>query len=169
MELLDKFGINFSVLLAQAVNFLIVLVVLYRFAYKPILKILHDRTRTIETSLKNAEKIHQQLGETTKEKDRILLDAQREASAMIEKAAGEGQRRQKELMDQTTRAMASLKEKTETELADAIAALLKNVQKEMAALVVQATEKLLNEKITPAKDGELISDAIPHLKPTARS
>ena len=56
MELLDKFGINFSVLLAQAVNFLIVLVVLYRFAYKPILKILHDRTRTIETSLKNAEK-----------------------------------------------------------------------------------------------------------------
>ena len=30
---------------------------------------------------------------------------------MIEKAAGEGQRRQKELMDQTTRAMASLKEK----------------------------------------------------------
>ena len=38
---------------------------------------------------------------------------------MIEKAAGEGQRRQKELMDQTTRAMASLKEKTETELADA--------------------------------------------------
>jgi F-type H+-transporting ATPase subunit b len=169
MELLEKFGINFSVLLAQAINFLIVLAVLYRFAYKPILKMLHDRTNAIDQSLKNAETVKRQLEQTTKEKEQILRSAQRDANAIVEKAMQDGQARQKELMDRTTQAMAALKEKTEKELETAKAALLKNAQQEMADLVVQATEKLLKEKITTAKNGQLITDAMTHLKPTTPS
>ena len=55
MELLSNLGINGKLLLAQIVNFFILLYILKRFAYKPILKVLDDRKEKIEKGLRDAE------------------------------------------------------------------------------------------------------------------
>ena len=54
-ELIKTFHIELNLLVAQIVNFSIVLFVLYRFAYAPILKTLNSRTGKIEKGLKDAE------------------------------------------------------------------------------------------------------------------
>ncbi len=77
-DLLSKLGINGQLLLAQAVNFLILLYLLNRFAYKPLLKAMKDRRTRIEEGLTKA-----------KEADQRLLDAQDMAKDRLRKAEAE--------------------------------------------------------------------------------
>ena len=54
-ELITKLGIDWKFLIAQIVNFLVLLFVLYKFAYGPILAMLEKRQKKIEKGLKDAE------------------------------------------------------------------------------------------------------------------
>ena len=63
MELLAKLGINWELLIAQIVNFLIVVGVLGYFVYKPILNLLDSRTERIRKSVEDARKIENQVKE----------------------------------------------------------------------------------------------------------
>ena len=63
MEIFEKLGIDVKLVIAQLVNFFILLYVLKRFAYKPVLKILEDRERKIEKGLKDAQSAEKRLHE----------------------------------------------------------------------------------------------------------
>ena len=63
-ELLTKLGIDLKLLVAQIVNFLILLLVLYKFAYGPIVAMLEKRQKKIEKGLKEAEEAHKKLEES---------------------------------------------------------------------------------------------------------
>src|SRR5439155_11964071 len=62
-ETADTFGWNPWLFFSQVISFVIVALLLRRFAYKPILKILEERREQIAAGLLNAEKIKQQLAE----------------------------------------------------------------------------------------------------------
>ena len=72
MEILKNFGIQPTLLLAQIVNFTIILFVLKKFFYKPITKVLEERKRRIEESLKNADEIEAKLQKTAEKTAQIL-------------------------------------------------------------------------------------------------
>src|SRR5665647_1659529 len=87
MEALVKtFHIDAGLLLAQLVNFIIVLLVLYKFAYKPILKVLNDRTDKVEKGIKDAESAQVKLAEMEKKEKEVLLKAKEEAQKIIQQA-----------------------------------------------------------------------------------
>lgn len=98
-QILKDFGIQPILLAAQIVNFLVLLWILKRLLYKPILKILDDRKQRIEKSLKNAEEIELQLqktkeqsekiiAKTLEESQKILNDTNRSATQILEDARG---------------------------------------------------------------------------------
>ncbi len=89
MEILKQFGINPILLAAQVVNFLILLFILQRFLYKPLLKVLAERKKKIAESLKNAEEIEKRLLETEEEKEKILAKASTEAQKLLDDARKE--------------------------------------------------------------------------------
>ena len=66
MELLQKLGIDWRLLIAQLVNFSILVIILYKLLYKPVLKVLNDRKEKIEQGLKDAKSLGEEL-ERTKE------------------------------------------------------------------------------------------------------
>ncbi|MFA5800107.1 MAG: hypothetical protein WC840_04070, partial [Candidatus Peribacteraceae bacterium] len=72
MELLTKLGINWQLLLAQIVNFLIVLGVLGAFVYKPILNLLDARTERIRKAMEDAKRIENQAKEMEEQRQRAL-------------------------------------------------------------------------------------------------
>ncbi|MBI3103637.1 F0F1 ATP synthase subunit B [Candidatus Daviesbacteria bacterium] len=84
MEILNQFGINPILLAAQVVNFLILLFILKKFLYGPILKILENRKKTIEQSLKNAEEIELQLQKTKEQSEKIIADTLKEAQKILD-------------------------------------------------------------------------------------
>ena len=89
MEILNQFGINPLLWAAQVVIFALLLFILKRFLYKPILKVLETRKQKIEASLKNAEEIEKRLLETEEESNKMLAKTSLEIQKMMDEAKKE--------------------------------------------------------------------------------
>lgn len=85
-DLLQALGIQWSALIAQAVNFAILLFVLSRFVYKPVLKIIDERRRVVEESIEKAKEIDRHKEELDKQRTDILRKADEEAGSMLGQA-----------------------------------------------------------------------------------
>src|SRR6266702_8125126 len=85
-ETAETFGWNWKLFLSQVISFVIVALLLQRFAYKPILAVLEERRRTIEEGQLNAEKIKKELAEAEKRYQEIVAKANADAQRMIDEA-----------------------------------------------------------------------------------
>ncbi len=86
MEIIKNFGLDPLLLGAQIINFLIILFILKRFAYKPVLDILKKREDSIKEGLKQAEEGKIFLDEALEKEKKILQNAQKIAEKIIEDA-----------------------------------------------------------------------------------
>ena len=91
MEILKNFGFEPVFFTAQIINFLILFFIFKRFLYKPILKILKDRSRVIEKSLRDAENAKRALEEAETQKDKIIARAALEAEKIIKETQANAQ------------------------------------------------------------------------------
>src|SRR3989344_2501397 len=89
MEILKNFGFEPVFFTAQIINFLILFFVFKRFLYKPILKILKDRTNAIEKGLRDTESARVALEEAEAQKEKII--AQAHDAALLELASARDQ------------------------------------------------------------------------------
>ena len=160
MELFAKLGIDWRLLIAQLVNFVILMTALTFLLFKPILAALDKRRNKIAESLANAEKIGEELKRANAESERIVSEARVEA-----------QRIAAESMKQAEAARVVAVERTKAEVAGIVAAgkhqlaaerdqMTAEVRRAAAELVAMATEKVIKEKMTRAKDKELIEQAL---------
>ncbi len=159
-SLVSTFHLDLGLFLAQAVNFAIVLAVLYYFAFKPIAKVMNERSEKIEKSLADAKEIEAKLADTEKERQEVINEAKKAASLLLEEANRQGEVRQQEMIvkarEEIGQMMNSEKEKMQAEKAKT----LKELKAETADLVILTVEKLLKEKLDGAKDEELIAKLV---------
>ena len=87
-ELVRQFGLDWKLLLAQVVNFLILLYLLRRFAYGPIMAMLALRRRNIEEGIKASEAAKVELANAEKTRSEILLKAEQESLGVVSAAEG---------------------------------------------------------------------------------
>jgi F-type H+-transporting ATPase subunit b len=160
MELLNNLGINGKLLLAQIINFLVLLFVLYKFAYGPVLKILNERTNKIEKGLKDAEDAQKKLAEISEKEKEVLVNTRKQAQEIIAKAEEVAVKNKEEIIvsakAQSEKILADSEKKIETEKV----LMFQEVKKQVAQLVVAATGKIIDEKIDANKDKGLIEKAI---------
>ncbi|HLF00440.1 MAG TPA: F0F1 ATP synthase subunit B [Anaerolineales bacterium] len=83
---MEKLGLNLGFLLVQLFNFLILVIVLYAWAYKPILKMLDDRKAKIAQGLEDARIASEARANAEKEAQKILNDARAEAARRVAEA-----------------------------------------------------------------------------------
>ncbi len=86
MEVLENFGFEPILFIAQIVNFLIIFIVMKKFLYKPLLKVMEERKKKIEEGLKDAEESNRLLKETIDKEQEILKNAHIEAKKLLEEA-----------------------------------------------------------------------------------
>ena len=91
MEIIKNFGINPYLLGAQIINFLILMYLLKRFAFKPIMHMLASRKATIEEGLKSAHESQIVLGKALEEEKKILRKAQSQAEQLLSDAKNQAQ------------------------------------------------------------------------------
>ncbi len=159
-ELIKTFHIEAGMIIAQLVNFVIVFVVLYKFAYGPILKLLNERTEKIEKGLKDAEESHKKLAEISEKEAAVLVEARKQAQEIIRKAEEMAVTQSQSIVltarEQTEKMLAVAQKQIEQEKEK----ILMEVKSEVANLVMTATEKIIHEKLDSNKDQELISQSI---------
>lgn len=147
-ETLASIGFDWQVALANFVNFMIVLIVLLFFVFKPIKRNLDERKRVIDEGLKKAEDAETSLTGAQEEAMKIKKEASLEAQGIV----GEAHDKRQQIMDD---AGVSANQKINTMVADAEVRLEKDrvekmnmVRDEAVDLVSTLANKVFKEEMT---------------------
>ncbi len=138
-ELINQLGIDWRSLLSQAVNFLILLLVLRFFVYKPVIRILKERKAKVEEGLAKAKEADErlyQIEEIGKEK---LKEAEGEALGILRKTEERAKGVETKLLEEAKRKEAEELEKT--------ANLLKAKEEESRMAMKKEAAKMVKDAI----------------------
>lgn len=159
-SLISTFHIDWKLIIAQAVNFIIVLVVLKKFAYGPIVSVLEKRTKSIEDGLRNAEEAQKKLEESEVKKEEVIAEARKKSQEIIVAAEEQGKKLRDELKlaseQEAEKIIASAKSKIDADRD----AMMREIKSQAAELITIAVEKVLDKKLNKEADSELIKTAI---------
>jgi len=146
--MLETLGIQWPKLIAQFVNFSIVLFVLWRFAYKPVFALLEARRQKIADGLTNAEKIKAELAATETERKRVLAEAGDQAAKLIEDARSAVARVTEVETQKAIAAAEQIIVKAREAAAQDRARMLAELKREVGRLVVQTTATVTGKVLT---------------------
>jgi len=140
-QLVTQLGIDWRLLISQAVNFLLLLIVLRIFAYKPILKILHDRRTKIEeglTKAKEADKRLHDANEMMKAKDK---EADAQALALMKETETKAKEMEAKMLDAAREKEAGVIKNAELIIEGKAEEARRQMRKEAVVLVKSAIVK----------------------------
>lgn len=163
-ELFENLEIKWQLLAAQAVNFFILLFVLKKFLYKPMLKFLRERRETIEEGLKKSELAEQKFKELREIQARELAKTRQEAQKIIDEAKKRADEAQKQIVADAKKQTEALFTKAEKDIGQLKAARLAEAEKEIGRLAIESLEYMLKEKVSEEKKNSLLDEAIGHIK-----
>lgn len=160
MELIEKLGIDWRLLLAQILNFTILMSVLNFFLYKPILNILRKREEKIKKSIADSHKIEEELLHTEKQNQQIISKANKDAADIIKKAQEAAELKKQNILESAKKESENILIKAEQKTARLAAKAQAEIKEQMSDIVLAATEKVLAKKVNSKNDQELINEAI---------
>lgn len=146
MEALANLGIDWKLLLAQVVNFAILLWILKRYAYKPMLQMLDERTSKIERGLLDAEAAQVKLREMEEKEKAVLSEARAEAKKILAETDEAAKKRDAMKTAETEEQVKKLLLDAEVKITEDRAKMLAQAKAELAETVVMAVEKVLKER-----------------------
>ncbi len=147
-ETLEMLGIHWTKLIIQTINFSIVLFVLWKFAYKPVFKILDARKVKIAEGIANAEKIKTQLAQTETDRQKTLGEAGELANKIIADARAAATRVTELETQKAVAAAEQIIAKAREATAQERAATLAELKREVGRLVVQTTTTVTGKVLT---------------------
>ena len=147
-----------ATLIAQILNFLVLLVILAKFAYKPLLQAMDDRRNRIINDLDSAEQTRLDAEALKEQYAEQLAGARQEATEIVNKANQIAQNLHDELVEQARveqeAMMANAKERIEQDKQQA----LLDIRSEVIKLSTLIAGKIVNQKLKSANDQKLVTD-----------
>ena len=162
-RIVHVFGVDWPHLVAQIISFCIVCAVLYRFAYRPILKMLEERRRLIELGLANAEKIKAELARTEVQRQEVMMRANTQATRLIEEARAAAARVQEQETQKAIAAAEQIIAKSREAAQQDYARMLTELKREVGRLVVQTTATVTGKILTPEDQRRLAEETAKQL------
>ena len=156
-------GLNAGALALQIATYVIVFLILKKYAFGPIVKTLEERRVKIETGLKTADQMERAKQELDEHKEKILTEARKEAAKIVADSKKEGA----ELIV-AAEAKAQIKADqivadAKAKVADDVTEAQKKLHRQLAGLVRTATEKVLRTKLDAKTDEALVEKAVKEL------
>ncbi len=157
---IDTFGLKTDVFIAQLVNFLIILFVLWRWAYKPLLKLMEARQERIEKGLHDAETVSLRLADIEKDHQAALSEARKQSAEFMKEAHAEVEKKRDEILNKSREEVGKLITEARKKIAEERSLAEAELKREISALVVATAEMVLKEKLDPTKDAQLMDVAV---------
>jgi len=149
VEFFRRFGITGWTFAATAINFIIVLAVLYKFAYKPVLAMLDERKQRIAEGMANADKIKAELAATQEQRAKALGEANTQAERLIAEArASAEQIKERTVAEARQQAEGELR-RAQQQIAVERDRMIAEARRDMVALVIGTTAKVTGKVLTP--------------------
>ncbi|MDA0352220.1 MAG: F0F1 ATP synthase subunit B [Chloroflexi bacterium] len=160
VEGIAALGLNLPGLVAQLVNFTILLVVLRLFLWKPILKVLDERKHRIEEGLQRSEQAATQAAASEEEARRVIEEARAEAREATARAQEQAGRLREELEQQARREADQIVSRAREEIALEREQAVQQLRSEFADLTIRAAERVVGQAIDRDAHQRLIDEAL---------
>jgi F-type H+-transporting ATPase subunit b len=147
-------------LIAQLLIFLVMLGVLYRFAWGPLLGILNERRSRIAQGVEATQRALQELEAAEKERQAKLEEARREAQAMLDRITKQAEDLRKELEAKAREQAEALIVRARADIEQERQKAVQDLRLQVADLAVMAASRIIGESLDPTKHRELIERAI---------
>lgn len=158
------FGLNFKLFLAQLINFGVICFVLWKWVFTPLNKRLQDRSKEIEDSINTAEEIKEQKKQFENWRAGQMEEARNEAGQILAKAKQEAEDLKTSILEKGKLEQSNQLSKALSEIESAKKRAVAEVKTELADMVVDATKKILGEKMDSKKDKEMIAKSLERLE-----
>ena len=150
-------------LIVQAVNFVILLVILQRLLYKPFLAKMEERSNAIKRSLEEAQAARAEAARQAEENTARLRQAHAEAAAIREQALKDAGEEQRRLVESARAEAQRLVESAKAQMEADIRRAREELRREVADLATAVAEKLVRRSLRDEDHRRVIADAISRL------
>jgi F-type H+-transporting ATPase subunit b len=133
-QLFAAFGVSVSLILAQAVNFGILLIALWYFLYKPIMKVLAERQAKVAQGVIDTEAAT------------VVKSAEVEADGIVKSARDTGKQERERIVKEADARAAAIAADADARAKETAAKSVRESEKEIARIAILAAEKVLHQK-----------------------
>jgi F-type H+-transporting ATPase subunit b len=155
---------NPGVFIWTILAFLLLLYLLSKFAWKPLLAALEARQKVIDGALENAQKARTELERVHQETAKVLAEARVEAGGILARTRADAERLREELRQKAMTEAAAVSKNAEQQIQFETARALRQIRDEAANLSVAVASKLLRREVSASDNEKLIQDAIKQLE-----
>ena len=149
-----------ATLLVQIVNFIVLLAVLKKFAWGPLLKTMHERSAKIEKNILDADADRAKAAELKKEYEVQLSQARLRAQEITDAAAARADQETHEQKEAAKLEIEQMKESARAHLELEREEAAKEMKGQMVTMALAAAAKLMGRKMDEAADEELVTEFI---------
>jgi len=153
-------GISVSAFIIQLLTFVLVFLLLRRFAFKPVIKLLQDRRKIIDDGVRMGEKLAKEQTKFDAKLDAAMRQAREEADHIIATGHKEAREVVREAEKTAQRKADSILADAEVRINEESERAKRALEKDIVGLVSEATEAIVGEKVDPKKDAEIIDKII---------
>jgi F-type H+-transporting ATPase subunit b len=158
-SLVGQFGIDYKLIIAQAINFIVVAFLLWRFAFKPVMATLDERQRKIAEGLQFAEESKTQLAETEKRQAEVLREANVKAQEIFHEARDKAREFEEKMKAETSSQIEDMRRRGDEANELERQKILTEVRQEIARLVVLTSGKVLQRELSDEEKTRLDKSA----------
>jgi F-type H+-transporting ATPase subunit b len=145
---MEALGIEPKLLLAQVVNFFIIVVVLNVLLFKPILLMLEKRKKEIEEGLAYTEKMRKEDEVVQEKREKILAQSRKEGLALIEEARKNAKVEEKQIVEEARKTAEEIVEKGRKTATEERESMHKGIRKDSVQLAILIAKRLLSETMS---------------------
>lgn len=166
-NIMSSLGINPAAVIWHFINFIILLFVLQRFLYKPVLRMLDERATRIHDSMTQAEAVRAETARLEQESRAILDTARREGQELLAQANRNAERIMSEAQQRARAEAERLVERVRADLTRERDQMFGELRQQMADLVVGAAGSVIRRSMDDAAHRELVRQVLADQRPGA--
>jgi len=154
---------NPGLIVWTTITFILLLIVLRRFAWKPLLKTLHDREDSVRSTLERADAARADAERALEDNRLQLAKAGEESQKILREGRALGEKLKQEMINQANRQSRRMVDQARQEIERDKDAALSQLRGEVSALALQVAGKILNETLDEKKHRDLIDESLRNL------
>lgn len=159
-DLVTVLGLDWRLLVVQAVGFLLLAFVLAKLVYPALMRAIDNRRDQLETSMKDAKAAEEKLAKAEDKIAAMLSDARKEADGILARTGAEANTVIADAEEKAKARAEQIVADAHTQLEADVRAARQALKKDTIELVALATEKIVRQKVDPQADAKLIAKAI---------
>lgn len=155
---MEALGINLGYLISQIVNFTLLAVLLYFVAYKPILRMLDQRSERIQKGLEDAEAASKRAAEIEQEFQKQMAVARKEGQEIVAQATQVSEKTRQEILARAHEDARGMIDKAKEEIGRERDQALSDLRRDVGELSVSIAEKIIGRTLDESSQRRLISE-----------